>query len=602
MKKLVEFMKRNRDEARAESATPTGADWRRKPTTFVVLTFVAGLGMGTIDEASAQEEDSAATTLYTSLLSGVSGSVTSAGVGWAMSAIGLAGGDGAELHDIANELAAIDQDLQAIEQTLVQLLNAIDNQTCVDTETQTSLTEAVDNITALFNTYQTDFVQTAQAGDPIIQSQVDSWMSAVLGSIEDNLTAIDDAVYGNPSNVITECVQSITQIYGSGDGPSENILDDRPYYAPILNTVNYYYGVQLQGASVLVEARHLQACQEAAKSDPDLHCDFSTVSTSTSATNAYAICQAPTGTVKTYCDEATEVVTDPESGTGTYERVLAQMKFAGAPYSNDSLGLLWNTSWVFPKSLQDFTNKATIDNKTVSNCSTLTSSDPCGLTVGTYDLEFNSGLSYGGYPADGESSIWNPAISEHLIALLESYNDKSNYGNIDTKGKLKDYMNSIGFDSTGDWIVTTATTGKNGDTGSKAICFMDTSAPRSDSEQPWCDASSDVPGTDKLLQGGAGEYSDASWTQDLASRPAFYNAYYENGKWKTKSGWLESAQETSDTDKQAKFWQYHWPVLDVTDLSCSARSQGNKNPGGEYTMCGSDLQAYIDVVMPPPSP
>ena len=44
---------------------------------------------------------------------------------------------------------------------------------------------------------------------------------------------------------------------------------------------------------------------------------------------------------------------------------------AGAPYSNDDVGLLWGTSYLFPKDLQDFTNKATVDGNTVSDCSEL---------------------------------------------------------------------------------------------------------------------------------------------------------------------------------------------------------------------------------------
>ena len=65
-------------------------------------------------------------------------------------------------------------------------------------------------------------------------------------------------------------------------------------------------------------------------------------------------------------------------------------------------------------------------------------------------------------------------------------------------------------------------------------------------------------------------------------------------------GWTVDAQETTDADVQTTFWQFHYPVLDVTELNCSVRSQGHTNPGGEYTMCGSDLQAYIDSIMPPP--
>jgi hypothetical protein len=130
-------------------------------------------------EAAAQDSTTI-TTVYETVLSGVTGSVASAGIGWAISAIGLAGGDSASLNEIASELQAIDQELTAIENTLVQLLDAIDNQTCVGTETQASLTEAVDNITTLFTNYQTQFIQPSENGDAIIPSQLDAWMSAVL--------------------------------------------------------------------------------------------------------------------------------------------------------------------------------------------------------------------------------------------------------------------------------------------------------------------------------------------------------------------------------------------------------------------------------------
>ena len=59
-----------------------------------------------------------------------------------------------------------------------------------------------------------------------------------------------------------------------------------------------------------------EACQQAALSDPDLYCDFTTVSTSTPPSEAYEICDDPTGDVATICDEAPEVITDPEDRSG----------------------------------------------------------------------------------------------------------------------------------------------------------------------------------------------------------------------------------------------------------------------------------------------
>jgi hypothetical protein len=102
-----------------------------------------------------------------------------------------------------------------------------------------------------------------------------------------------------------------------------------------------------------VEALHLEACRQAATSDRQLHCDFATASTSASPSEAHEVCDDPTGQVATLCDEATEAITDPESGTGMYEWVLAQLIDAGAPYSDDLLGLLWGTSYVYPRAVFD---------------------------------------------------------------------------------------------------------------------------------------------------------------------------------------------------------------------------------------------------------
>ena len=49
-----------------------------------------------------------------------------------------------------------------------------------------------------------------------------------------------------------------------------------------------------------------------------------------------------------------------------------------------------------------------------------------------------------------------------------------------------------------------------------------------------------------------------------------------------------------------KFLQFHWPVLDITKLTCTARPGGNVGPGGAYTRCGQDLTLWLEGVVPPP--
>ena len=573
---------------------------------IVVAVIVAlSLPLSAVDEAEAQQQSSAMTTLFTGLMEGVAGGVGQASVGWALSSIGLAG-DSSSLSEIADELKAIDEDLQAIDATLVQLLNAIDNQTCVGTETQSSLTEAVDNITTLFTNYQTQFVQPAQEGDPVIPSQLNAWMKAVLdqaSGIAANLTAIHDALYANPSNVILECIQSITQTYTSGQGPQENIVDDRPYYTPIINTLNYYYGVQVQGATVLVEALHLQACQAAAVADPDLHCDFTTASTSTPASDASDICDEPTGTVKTYCDEATEVVTDPGTATGMYERVLAQLIYAGAPYSNDELGLMWGSSVVFAKSLEDFTNTAYANEVPPEPCPLpLSSADPCGFTINYYFITSPlDPLIYGGYPTTGTktrsgssrrprrcSLCWTPTIAGARQAPSTAAARSRS-----TCSRSESIRRSLVMD--GSCSSTTL-----------ARTAIPTNRRYASWIRPYCAASRSShsamacrgPEAPTLSYFNLRVFSSRSHSHRVfaSGTPVFYQAEW-SGRWVTPPSWAIYSDPPLAT--QIASVQFHWPVFDVTGLACSVRSQGYENPGGQYTMCGSDLQAYIDALMPP---
>jgi hypothetical protein len=159
--------------------------------------------------------------------------------------------------------------------------------------------------------------------------------------------------------------------------------------------------------------------------DPDLHCDFTTASTSTSASDIDQLCANPTDIdAQRACLSAAETVTDPDTGTGTYEQVEAWLLAAGAPYATAQLGIIqslgsdatssWDSSYayLFPRDLLDFTNKATINGAAVSDCaSPLTSTHPCGLTVGRYDLSLSSALSYGGINGHWKPTTRGPARS-----------------------------------------------------------------------------------------------------------------------------------------------------------------------------------------------
>ncbi len=583
-----------------------------------IVVCLLGLMLTTAGRAVAQEaaESTAITKLYTSLLTGVGKSVGEEAAGWAMSAIGLAGDESGELDAISAQLQKIGADLNNINDTLSGIRAAIATQTCIQTQIASSLQNAVDDISQLYDEYKTYVANTALTPPvPPSQAQVLQWQNDVLAYVQDDLNAIHNAVYATVgANVIDACATATVASWQSNNptATAATFLDDRPIYSQLVDIVNYYYGIYVEGVTILTEAYHLQACQFAAQDDPNLHCDFTTASTSTSASEVNTICDAPTAlNVQRACLAAEEVVTFPETGTGMYERVEAWLKAAGAPYATDQLGILssavsgatsWDSSYayLFPRDLLDFTNNATINGQTSTQCpSPLTSTDPCGaMLVGPYNLQLPSGLSYGGI-----NGHWKSVTADVLLLLLAPYNTKS-FG--ETSGRLGDFMASIGFSESlksGDLIITTANTGINKVSGSKAICFMDTAGPRNQSKQPWCDGiDGQVQGTDNLLNicGDCSTDTEAGWTKDIPSQPAFYTAKFDDDvdKWRTSPGWLLSKQQNPGANVGI-YWQYHWPATNMSEIGCQ-NGKPYTNPGGLLSRCAEDLQEYVDALLPPP--
>jgi hypothetical protein len=589
---------------------------------FVILSLVLA---SAAEEAEAQES-TAITTLYTSVLAGVGKGAGSESVTWAMSAVGLAGGESSQLGAISAELQEIDAELQDIDATLNEILDAIQARTCTQTQIAPSLQDAVNDITNLYGTYE-KYVSNAAMTTPVppTQTQVQTWQSAVLAKVASDLNAINNGVYATvDANVINGCAIATAAPYLNAAKTDETFLDDRPSYSQLIDIVNYYYGVQVQGATILAEAYHLQACQAAAQDDPDLHCDFTTASTSTSASDVSEICDNPTDTdVQRACLSAQEAVTDPDTGTGMYERVEIQLTAAGAPYATGEavtddprqvvtgeVGLVssieasasdWSSSYayVLPKDLLDFTNTATLNGQVIANCAApLTSQDPCG-PVGRYDANFNSAMTYAGY------ENWRAITANVMLLLFAPYNDKSS-GGFDTSGVLGDYMYSIGFSQatqTDALILTTANTGKNKDTGEEAICFADTAAPRDKAEQPWCDGiQGEVQGTDNLIDTKDTTWVQAGYLDDIGSYPDWYalkvcveDCGDDGGEFKVAPGWFVQVQdgEAGSTSVPQFVDQFHWPMIDVSQLSCQS-SKPFTNPGGLLSRCGDDLQAYVD--------
>lgn len=581
-----------------------------------------------------QEQTSGITNLFVELGTNALEQPENVGVGWALSAIGLSGPDPSA--NVVAELEKIDADLETMSSQLSEIFEAIETQTC--NQAITAIETDVANIQNLYLTYQRDFVGQASQGNPIIPSQLDAWMTD-METVSGSLTNIATALSGSPgeSSIISACSTAASTAYNDAAG---NPFSDLTYYAPIQNLVNYYYGVQTQGVALIVEWLHLQACQSFTPNP----CDFTTVSTNPPPEQAYNVCQGASGDAATFCSEAAAWVSQPDTTqpSGLYQLVTQQMIAAGAPYNWDgTIGIIAGSSILAPASLEDFTNNAefvTGGKVTPTQCpSPLSSDQPCGYTVGLYNAVFDEGIWYANYGGVSGQSLWNNIPSSNLntnelySSLFNTYNvyrrnntPAPDGSGIVVTGSVADYMNSIGFKNAADKIITFHDDSHKA-FDKTAVCDIFTAVKK---EMPYCNKdqnsahvcaqtnevdscedNENSPGT-----GVAPEITDVIDPPTYAQ--GFFNFFYECNQdectWKYKPGWLK--EEASNE----KFYQYRWPMLDITTLNCTVRPASvsgttttpgyiqfaGKNANAKdvtyYTMCGNDLQKYIDALMPPP--
>lgn len=591
-----------------------------KAVNTLALVLGVSLPLATAQVAHAQSS-SAVSDFWSSVAKSAGSDVGGVVAGYALSALGLSGPSQEDA-----DLKAIESLLTDIDNELAELINEVQALECLTAQDQSTLTSSIKNIQGLYDTYA-EWVQDSPtvpcweqsdtSGDVCFgQTGIKTWLNEVIdpaNGVDAALDAIADVmIQAGNTGVIYECVVTITNNYKSSktDGPAQHVFDD-VYYTQVQELTNYYYGVQAQGAALLSEANHLQACLSLGLSD----CQF-TGQTSTNARTPGSASATPSdpGAI---CDDAApgsqaaaDCMNAQTAVAKVYDNVKAQLIQAGAPYTTDLVGKVWNDDAVFAKSLEDFTNNATANGKKIqaTPCATpLTSAAPCGFTVGAYNLEMpnDQKIDYGGY------SFWSRTGGGDLKDLLDTYNNETSGS---TSGTLGQWMNSVGFKTAQNKIVLTPSTGKNW--GTTTVCFMDTSVARSAAKQPWCDGSAQS--TSNLAKqgnhGGCGgacyfaDYSQASFTGSSVDSGfytmsvTYWDDYGITYDWSTKPGWLTEEQGN------AKFHQFHWPAFAISALGsdwCTVREKGttpqsNVNPGGILSTCGSDLQTWLDQVLPNP--
>lgn len=310
---------------------------------------------------------------------------------------------------------------------------------------------------------------------------------------------------------------------------------------------------------------------------------------------------------------------------------------------------------IAPQSLEDFNNNAvnvTTGGADFDSCANISDTSPltsestgCGFTAGYYsdtyylDKEGSkaTSITYGGYtgpwspPDDSDDGnyVWSTLmrtfnVSAALTCAGSTDNTACTYPTVGSTAP--DYMTSIGFQNPANKIILLQKSNDNigqlFDFEGSAVCNVFTNEEAG--HIPFCTGLNDSGDVSAMQHDSdcsfdcsdypADNIKDAISRADSAASDKTYAVgfYYFptqtctlifcSGS-DTINGWfLDPGISSGYTPIAAKFNQYRWPFLSAKDVTCSVRAKdGYLNPGGIfYTMCGDDLQEYVDSILPAP--
>ena len=544
-------------------------------------------------EFGGSESGSLVTSLFKAVAEDAAGQYgVSSTVGWAFSAIGLSESSGpdytAQLDKIDQDLQMISSQLSAIQSELSNIYNELKVINCSTWATdvlnaRTSINNRMYEYTTMIRTV----MDTSNSADDVTISDIRTWVNNVLGdsatlntndvTIETAITNLaNDMLAGPTGGAIPACTQAIQL-------PADNSFGtDTVYYSNVNLLVNYFYTYQVQALFLYSEAQHFRAWQKAGAPNSDV---YSADSVSDVCSKATLICN----TVATF----TNIL---------YNNLVDQFTSAGAPYSDENLVMMYNSSqsYLWPLSLEDFTVASG------DNCADpLTEDNPCGITAGYYDSPSPSSVVYKGY------SGWSNAASAQLTQLLSGW----------TSGISGDYLGSkLGFKNMARKIVISSDyVGINlNETGSTqyVVPFFDTGLKYSDlgggpaitTNQFQNDLLTKSRSVGGLCSGLSTYYDNVDYNSKLPpTANPFYNAvgharhcgskYTTPFSFSVIPGWL--AKQDNKTNHEPAAIQYRWPILSIDKLTCTQGRSG-KNIGGMPSMCGDDLTAFIEYFVPRP--
>jgi hypothetical protein len=621
-------------------AKPRAIHGLSKVTIFAVLISISTV---LAPRARAQESE-----IGGSLVEGLSGGVTTALTGYALTALGL-NSQSAYQTDIENQLFEINQELDTISSQLNDIQSAIETQTCVVALSSSAVTNALTSIASVSTRYsellsagQSATGRVTQADILNLVNQIANGPGGGLPSISSALDAINIALQSTDNDgIIGSCESAVTLPATASFGA------DLTFYADPINLLQYFGDYQTMATLLLVEYYNYQAFLRSPY--------FSTtkVTNGLSANQAAMVCANPTGATATQCGFARDVTEE------LYVYLQNQYSSNGVPYSTkDSSGNLQtglyiagnNTNYLFAASLEEFTN---YEDSPQNNCpSPLTSASPCGLAFRNdpTTTPFWTDLFSTTYQFE---TGWTPATAVMWSAVTSAFNSGS------TSQTLAQSLTSLGFQNASNKIILTPTTytatpsltsfgGEAldvfGTAGALADCFLDTNQARSFSHQPWCyngsndgvdyGEAADLLETKGSVNYGSYDtpclaYASNSGLEAATNQVCFYNfdgnascsSLYvstwdsDNGKdddgCPAPSGDWQGTGEPSwliKSDGTVSEGGYFWPAIDVSSPTCgtnlsygflqAALKRTSTNFRGVPTMCGDDFDAYFSQVAP----
>ena len=595
-------------------------------------------------------------------------------MGWALSALGVGGDNSnAVLNQFGQELEQINETLDDICNELSVISTELEALTCAnDADWLSTPASQIDNY---YNQYANWTYNTTQNSPPTTDD-IEPWVEDVLDPKDGVFAQInqlnDLGAVSTSSGSIFDCIKSQT----SSDGPpAAGTLDDRPYYAAVVAPIQqWFYGYYTKAYIALAEAYHFQAWQAAGspKNTSNIQNGLDEVcpagpssSASSSKSPTASSSQSPTASSSKSPTASPTRSQDCQQPSTIYDEqiipwITAAYDIGGAPYSTDKYVMAngypdTDLPFLVATSLEDYTKAAG------GSCGSkpLESDSLCGPLVGVPSYEIPS-IRYDAYgngagkgTAGGSNGTWVSATPPHFAQMMLGYSKASSSSPGNGAGWLCTHDATVkidqntapvgctskayggtaaGLENANKLIIfhekSTTTFGWGSTDDTPVACFFDGTITRPRAGEPFCDTSKGFASVTNLVDkqdmnsegkkvcsgtGGAQHWASAAgWTSNFSSvsLPSYYqgNVCQVGGSPQASLDFKPPPPYAQPTQPKS----YHWPVLDWSELSCTASSSGASasptasptsakdamNPGGVPTMCGDDYQRWLQEQLP----